>query len=1018
MSEIVSERRSNLTPAVRAPGHLGTLNGVVIPTCENMWGVLIFLRFFYIVGEAGVLQAYVIVIISWLCAILTALSLSVIATNGPIEQGGVYYLISRALGHKIGGAVGCVYFFGMMLLSVLEVLGAIEVLLETEPRADMGLPRELAVRLWALAMLAVLCGLVYGGIRFVSKLGSLFAAIVLLTMLSYYVGLCTAPISGVDDRVTGLSSNTFRDNWSADYDSGVDFSAMLSIFFPCFTGILSGANRATNLRSPEKSIPVGTISAICLSAVVYLSYMTLWGAVASRDYLKGKDASSYETYHRHLLAGGDAGNSVQIVKDIAWPSALATQIGVIIASLSQALQCLVVSPKLLQAIAADGVVPFLQPYAEMTNNEPKMALLFTGFLAACAAMIGSLDLVAPLLSICFLTCYASLNLATFLLSVMRPPSWRPTWVHHHWSTGLLGFFACFTMMFLIKWYYALIGFFLTAMLFLYIDYKEVQVDWGSGLGGLRLHLAVQSILSLGHELHYAVNWRPQLLTFVKYGETDSLEEPGRGRHLLRVAAQLKKGKGLCVVTGVMERPLTEDTGGHIEAVQSRLELDMEDAGIEGFAKVIVMPSYNEGMVIAAQSLGLGSLTPNTLLFDFPHHYKEEGQFQEAVSFVEMIKHCFSLGKALIVPFNLESFPDETTVRPTGPIDIWWIIHDGGLLILLAHLLSQHKIWRNCHLRIHTVAGLQDNSELLRKSLTRMLTLARIDAEVDVVEFDADDLVAYTHDLTQRAEEAAKFAAKFQQLNTNKKLTLKAVTEGTAPRTPRTPTAASPKADEAAGNTDNFQRRKSTLGSATPFDKYEEEISTNAFPQMVDFAQGVRHQSRESHKTDLTRHRSLEDVFRPVSVKLTPAPDDGEHLDELKIEIELPSTRRSSDSVFRPTSIELVDTLKEDPPKVDVNESAIVEVEREDTPDENSGVKDESEDTEVFDLTREWPDHPPDKLNALILNKSKEASLVIINLPDPKTNLDVLQYMQYVESMVDGLHRVLFVHGCGQEVWSL
>jgi hypothetical protein len=32
------------------------------------------------------------------------------------------YLISRALGPKLGGAVGCMYYLGVLLLSVLEVI--------------------------------------------------------------------------------------------------------------------------------------------------------------------------------------------------------------------------------------------------------------------------------------------------------------------------------------------------------------------------------------------------------------------------------------------------------------------------------------------------------------------------------------------------------------------------------------------------------------------------------------------------------------------------------------------------------------------------------------------------------------------------------------------------------------------------------------------------------------------------------------------------------------------------------
>jgi hypothetical protein len=46
--------------------------------------------------------------------------------------------------------------------------------------------------------------------------------------------------------------------------------------------------------------------------------------------------------------------SLSVVEEIAWPWALPTQIGIIIASLSQALQCLITAPSVLNAIAVDG----------------------------------------------------------------------------------------------------------------------------------------------------------------------------------------------------------------------------------------------------------------------------------------------------------------------------------------------------------------------------------------------------------------------------------------------------------------------------------------------------------------------------------------------------------------------------------------------------------------------------------------------------------------------------------------
>lgn len=69
----------------------------------------------------------------------------------------------------------------------------------------------------------------------------------------------------------------------------------------------------------------------------------------------------------------------------------------------------------------------------------------------------------------------------------------------------------------------------------------------------------------------------------------------------------------------------------------------------------------------------------------------------------------------------------------GNIDIWWIVHDGGLLMLLPFLLKQHRTWKNCKLRIFTVAQIEDNSIQMKKDLKTFLYHLRIEAEVEVVE---------------------------------------------------------------------------------------------------------------------------------------------------------------------------------------------------------------------------------------------------------------------------------------------
>jgi len=96
------------SPKVR-PHKLSMMHGVFIPTCENMWGVLIFLRFHQIIAYAGVSGALLIVVLSTACALFTAVSVGAICNSGGASsQGGPYIMISRALGAPAGAAVGSI----------------------------------------------------------------------------------------------------------------------------------------------------------------------------------------------------------------------------------------------------------------------------------------------------------------------------------------------------------------------------------------------------------------------------------------------------------------------------------------------------------------------------------------------------------------------------------------------------------------------------------------------------------------------------------------------------------------------------------------------------------------------------------------------------------------------------------------------------------------------------------------------------------------------------------------------
>jgi potassium/chloride transporter 4/5/6 len=81
---------------------------------------------------------------------------------------------------------------------------------------------------------------------------------------------------------------------------------------------------------------------------------------------------------------------------------------------------------------------------------------------------------------------------------------------------------------------------------------------------------------------------------------------------------------------------------------------------------------------------------------------------------------------------VNQFP-ASTERLTGSIDVYWVVHDGGLLMLLPFLLNKHKTWRNTVVRLFTIAQVEDNTVQMKKDLERFLYHLRIQAQVVVIE---------------------------------------------------------------------------------------------------------------------------------------------------------------------------------------------------------------------------------------------------------------------------------------------
>lgn len=65
----------------------GWIKGVLMRCILNIWGVMLFLRLSWVVGQAGVLEGVVLICTTTVVTTITALSMSAISTNGVVKGG-------------------------------------------------------------------------------------------------------------------------------------------------------------------------------------------------------------------------------------------------------------------------------------------------------------------------------------------------------------------------------------------------------------------------------------------------------------------------------------------------------------------------------------------------------------------------------------------------------------------------------------------------------------------------------------------------------------------------------------------------------------------------------------------------------------------------------------------------------------------------------------------------------------------------------------------------------------------
>uniref|UniRef100_A0A2I3GRU2 Solute carrier family 12 member 3 n=1 Tax=Nomascus leucogenys TaxID=61853 RepID=A0A2I3GRU2_NOMLE len=686
----------------------------------NIWGVMLFIRLSWIVGEAGIGLGVIIIGLAVTVTGITGLSTSAIATNGCVRGGGAYYLISRSLGPEFGGSIGLIFAFANAVAVAMYVVGFAETVVDLLKESDsMMVDPTNDIRIIGSITVVILLGISVAGMEWEAKAQVILLVILLIAIANFFIG--TVIPSNNEKKSRGFfnyQASIFAENFGPRFTKGEGFFSVFAIFFPAATGILAGANISGDLEDPQDAIPRGTMLAIFITTVAYLGVAICVGACVVRDatgnmndtIISGMNCNGsaacglgYDFSRcRHEPCQYGLMNNFQVMSMVSGFGPLITA-GIFSATLSSALASLVSAPKVFQALCKDNIYKALQFFAKGygKNNEPLRGYILTFFIAMAFILIAELNTIAPIISNFFLASYALINFSCFHASYAKSPG-NP--------------FKCAVYM--------------KGQCFLY-------VNWGSSTQALSYVSALDNALELTTVEDHVKNFRPQCIVLTG----GPMTRPA----LLDITHAFTKNSGLCicceVFVGLRKLCVKEMNSGmakkqawliknKIKAFYAAVAADCFRDGVRSLLQVRLDAfDFEIGVVIVRISQGfdisqvlqvqeeLERLEQERLALEAT--IKDNECEEESGGIRGLFKKAGKLNITKTTPkkdgsintiqsmhvgeFNQKLVEASTQFKKKqekGTIDVWWLFDDGGLTLLIPYILTLRKKWKDCKLRIY------------------------------------------------------------------------------------------------------------------------------------------------------------------------------------------------------------------------------------------------------------------------------------------------------------------------------
>ncbi len=648
---------------------LGTFGGVFTPSILTILGVIMYLRFGWVVGNVGLIGTFAIVSLSTGITFLTGLSIASIATDQRVRTGGAYYMISRSLGIEAGGAVGIPLYIAQALSVALYTIGFAESVVNVFPVLDqkmVALVTTSAVTLLAMRSAAAAIKIQY-----------VIMGAIGLSLVSLIFGSPVEAVPVAQEAATNKAG----------------FWVVFAVFFPAVTGIMAGVNMSGDLKDSGRSIPIGTMAAIVVGYLIYMGIPFILSSRATPEQL-----ISDPLIMRRIAFWGDA-----II------------MGVWGATLSSALGSILGAPRVLQALARDKVIPkFFQFLGQGSgeDDEPRIGTAFTFALAVITVMLADLNVVAPILTMFFLTTYGVLNITAALERFLGNPSFRPKF-KVHWVFSLIGAVGCTMVMFLINALATGAAIAIVIVIYFWLERQELRSAWGDVRHGIWMNLTRTGLLRL-RQASDAKNWRPHLLVLSG--------APTKRWHLIEFSSYLSHNRGLLTVSSVLTGEQVTST--RIENMSSSIYDYMDKQGVQALVRIIKAEDPFEGARQLVSTYGLGTLVPNTVVLGATEHEANHAAYCRMVAHFHASKR-----NTLILRYN-----DQRGFGSRKHIDVWWGGRkgNGALMLILGWLLGTSLEWRGATVTIKMVVPTHQAAEAWHHNLERILQASHTGARMEVL----------------------------------------------------------------------------------------------------------------------------------------------------------------------------------------------------------------------------------------------------------------------------------------------